>query len=304
MEAVQYSHHLAQLFKRALRRLEHIEGKELSDFDWQDVNHRDILARELYHDGKISVEECAPLMRDLVQPSPGGLLAVAYLSRLGQVGGDALKGFACGLVDGEPVPDALDAKDAVEVFDSFTQGMQLTKNARMLIAVYLLSSIYFSAAGRLEALERVAVLPCFPMDERRIIFPWAFGLEKDKEISTEVRVPEAPVALGRAAASYMVDVGFSAADVIRHITTYANDWADNRYVLNGALDLVERNGNELQQAIRRQAFEVCLQHPDASLRRRMYRLAARTESREFLQQAIKDPDSNVRHWALGMLKGN
>ncbi len=302
MEKMQVSQHMGQVFKRTLRYIERMTGAEVAEFDWQDVNHRDALARELYHDTKVVIEECIPLMRDLVQPSPGGLLALAWLSRVEQISGDMLQSFACGLIPGEPVEGALQDKDAAEVFERLTQGMHLTYNARVIIAIHLLSTVFIDAPSRVAALEKVMVLPSFGVRERKLIYAWAMGLEITPDVcdNGSIELPDPPVALARVAVCAMVDLGWSGNDVVRHIITSLSD-LDARYVLHGVLDLIERD-TDLQATIRRQAFEVCLQQTDASLRRRVYRLAARTESKEFLQLAIKDPDYNVRRWALGLLK--
>ena len=305
MEEMQASQHLGQIFKRTLRIIARKEGKTVNEFDWQDSKHRDVLARELYHDARISVEECAPLMRELVQPSPGGLLALAWLCQLGQINPDVLLSFSCGLINGEPVPDALEEKDAVEVFERMTQGVQTGSWARCIISFYLLSTVYISAKGRKECLLRIMTLPAFKHDERRLIFAWAMGLpvEEDYTSNSEMAIPSVPPALARVAVTCMVDLGLAATEIVRHIITRINDdWEDKRYVLNGMLDLIDRDTPDLQASVRRQAFDVCLASDDPALRRRAYRIAARTESKDFLKRATKDSDASVRTWAISMLK--
>ena len=303
---MQMSQHLGQIFKRTLRIIERRQGKNVNEFDWQDASHRDVLARELYHDARISIEECAPLMRELVQPSPGGLLALAWLCRLGQINPDVLMSFSLGLICGEPFPEALDEKDAVDVFERMTQGVQLPAGVRCVISFYLLATSFISAKGRKECLARVMTLPAFMHSEREVIVQWAMGFEPNMAnvgvSAADVSLPLVPMALSRLAVGYLVDLGYPATDCIRHIIKNIDGWEDKRYVLNGMLDLLDRSTQDIQSSTRRQAFDVCLTSDDPALRRRVYRIAARTESKDFLKQATKDSDASVRTWAVSMLK--
>lgn len=301
---MQVSQHLGQIIKRTERIVAHKVGKPSVGFDWQDSSHRDVLARELYHDTKISVEECAPLMRELVQPTPGGLLALAWLCRIGQVNPDVLESFSRGLICGEPFPDALDEKDSVDVFERMTQGVQIGSRVRCIISFYLLSTVFISAKGRKECLLRVMTLPAFKHDERRLIFSWAMGLEVEEGFadSSDASIPSVPPALVRIAVCCMVDLGVAATEVVRHIIENIEKWEEQRYVLNGMLDLIDRDTQDLQASVRRQAFDICLASDDPALRRRVYRIASRTEPKDFLKRATKDSDASVRRWAISMLK--
>ncbi|MBQ7568743.1 hypothetical protein IJT17_08065 [bacterium] len=259
----------------------------------------------LYHDAKISADECLPLMRELVQQSPGGLLALAWLCRLGPIRADELLEFISGLACGEPLPDALDAKDSVEVFEVLTQGMQYkTGSLRCLISCFLMANIYMSANGRKECLARVMNLPAFSHTERSWLFAWALGEKLDRDWTDDsISIPAAPLPLARLAVGYIVDMGRSATDVVRQVIDDIDSREEKSYVLNGILDLIDRDSTDLQASMRKRAFEVCLASDDPALRRRTYRIASRTETKEFLQQATKDRDASVRTWAIAMLKG-
>ena len=303
MEELQISQHVDQLIRRAVRAISRYEGRTVESFDWKDVRHRDMLAREIYHDTNASPDECAVLMRDLVQPSPGGMLALAWLSRIGQINGDALLNYVCGLIGGEPIPEALDVKDAVEVFERLTQIQPMSSQVRRAVSFYLLSTAYVSAKARVACLDRVMNLSAFIAEDRKIIYAWAMGLDVGLEIpNCDVPVPGVPAALARQAVASMVDLGWQSTEVIRHVISNIADWEDRRFVLNGVLDLIDRECPDLQASVRKQAFEVCLEHEDAALRRRVYRIATRTEPKDFLLKATKDPDASVRRWAVGMIK--
>lgn len=301
MEELQISQHMDQLIRRTVRAISRNVGHAVESFDWKDVNHRDMLAREIYHDCSASPDECLPIMRELVQPSPGGMLALAWLSRIGQINGDALLSYVCGLIGGEPIPEALDVKDALEVFERLTQIQPMSSQVRRAVSFYLLSTAYVSAKARVACLERVMTLSAFIAEDRKIIYAWAMGLDVGLELS-DVPVPSVPLALARQAVASMVDLGWQSTDVIRHVISNIADWEDRRFVLNGVLDLIDSECPDLQASVRKQAFEVCLEHEDAALRRRVYRLATRTEPKEFLLRATKDPDASVRRWAIGMIK--
>ena len=302
---MQVSQHLGQIIKRTERIVAHKTGKPVNDFDWQDATYRDVLARELYHDTKISLEECASLMRELVQPSPGGLLALSWLCRVGQINPDLLLSFSNGLLCGEPFPEALEEKDAVEVFECMTQGVQLSAGVRCIISCYLLATVFISAKGRKECLARVMTLPSFTHNERKKVVEWAMGLDVAVNASggeASAILPSAPNALARLAVVYMVDLGCPGKDLIQHIIKHIEEWEEQRYLLNGMLDLMERDTQDLQASVRRQVFDVCLASDDPALRRRVYRIAAKTEPKDFLKRATKDSDASVRRWAISMLK--
>jgi len=89
--------------------------------------------------------------------------------------------------------------------------------------------------------------------------------------------------------------------VVRSVIANLSGWADPRPILQGLLDLVDRNGADLQPALRRQALDLCRRQKEALLRRRAYQLAARTEAADFLGEALRDPDFGVRSWALSRL---
>ncbi len=293
--------HLQTVYNRALRRLGRTGSpEESSEIDPELL---DALARELCADRRVPDGLRREVLRELVAPTPGGLLALGWLCRNQPVEASTALNFVANLPSGEPLAEALDAREAVEALESLMRAMEASRSGRLGLVVRLLGSTLLNEAARSAALKRVVGGPWLTPGDRRTLVEWALGLDVADEIAAGFThsIPQAPAGLARTALPCLVDQGEDLAGVVRSVVANAASWADPRPLLQGLLDLLERSGPELQPALRRQALDLCRRHKEALLRRRAYQLAANTEGPDFLQEALRDPDFGVRSWALSRL---
>lgn len=289
--------HIDGVHRRALRRLGRPE-----DFDAEsiDIDLVDAMARELHADRNVPADVRKTVMRALVAPTPGGLQALGWLCRNDRVDPDAVLAFAGNLPVGPADEPALGEKESVEVVESVLKGCELPRLGRLGVCVRFLASPLFSDAGRAAALRRILAGPWLTVGDRRTLVEWALGAEVLEEIAAGFahQIPVAPASLSRTALVLLVDQGEDLAVVIRYAIQHLSSWTEPKHVLQGLLDLVERFGPDMQPALRKQALDVCRKVSETVVRRRAYQLAARTETDEFLRDALRDPDYGVRSWAL------
>lgn len=293
--------HIGAVHQRALRRLGRIDVEEgLGEVDLDLV---DAMARELHADRNVPLEVRKTVMRALVAPTPGGLQALGWLCRNERVDPEAVMAFAGNLPVGEPDEGALGEREASEVVESVLKGVDLPRMGRLGVCVRFLASPLLNETGRAAALRRAVSGPWLNVGDRRTLVEWALGAEVADEINAAFShaVPAAPPALARTALLCLVDQGEDLAVVVRYALANLGTWVDPRPILQGLMDLVERNGADMQPALRRQALDVCRKRSEALLRRRAYQLAARTEAPDFLREALRDSDFGVRSWALSRL---
>lgn len=292
--------HIDAVHRRALRRL---GRSEEFDADSIDIELVDAMARELHADRNVPTEVRKTVMRALVAPTPGGLQALGWLCRNDRVDPDAVLAFAGNLPVGPATEPALGEKESVEVVESVLKGCDLPRLGRLGVCVRLLASPLLSEAGRAAALKRILAGPWLNVGDRRTLVEWALGAEVLEEIAAGFShsVPVAPAGLSRTALVCLVEQGEDLAVVVRYAIQHLPSWTEPKHVLQGLLDLVERHGPEMQAALRRQALDVCRRVSETVIRRRAYQLAARTESDEFLREALRDPDYGVRSWAMSRM---
>ncbi len=287
--------------RRALRRLGRTEAAEGSveiDLDLVDA-----MARELYADRMAPAGVRREVMRALVAPSPGGLQALGWLCRNEPVDANAVMTYAANLPLGDSLPSALTERESVDAVESVMRSLEGSRTGRLGVAVHLLGSTLLSEPGRSAGLKRLVTGPWLTPGDRRTLVEWAVGLDVADEVAAGFAhsVPPAPPGLARTALTCLVDQGDDLASVVRSVIANLGNWADPRPILQGLLDLVDRNGTDMQPALRRQALDLCRRQKEALLRRRAYQLAARTEAPDFLREALRDPDFGVRSWALSRL---
>ena len=293
--------HMQTVHRRALRRLGRAETEEGAPEI--DLDLVDALARELCADRSVPPLVRREVMRALVAPTPGGLQALGWLCRNESVDPSAVMSYAANLPLGESDPEALGERESLEAVESVLRGMEATRSGRMGVCVRLLASTLLSEAGRAAGLRRLVTGPWLTPGDRRTLVEWAVGIEVADEVAATFShtVPPAPPGLARAALVCLVDQGDDLSAVVRSVIANLAAWADPRPLLQGLLDLVERSGSEMQPALRRQALDLCRRQKEALLRRRAYQLAARTESADFLKEALRDTDFGVRSWAMSRL---
>lgn len=292
---------LQTVYHRALRRLGRTGNPE--DSGEVDQEFLDVLAREMCADRRVPDGLRREVLRELVGPTPGGLQALAWLCRNQPMEPGVAMNFVAGLNAGDPTPDALAPREAVEALESLMRAMETSRSGRLEVVTRLLASPLFSETGRSAGLKRVVSGPWLTPGDRRTLVEWALGLDVVDEIAASFShsIPQAPVSLARTALPCLVDQGEDLAGVVRSVVANATSWEDPRPLLQGLLDLIESNGAELQPALRRQALDLCRRHKEALLRRRAYQLAADTEGPDFLREALRDRDFGVRSWALSRL---
>ncbi len=287
--------------RRALRRLGRTEDAEVaSEIDLDLV---DAMARELHADRMAPAGVRREVMRALVAPSPGGLQALGWLCRHEPVEAQSVMTYAANLPLGEAVPSALTERESLEAVEAVMGTLEGARTGRLGVAVHLLASTLLGEAGRSACLKRLVTGPWLTPSDRRTLVEWAVGLDVADEVVSGFAhgVPPAPPALARTALTCLVDQGDDLSSVVRSVIANLSGWTDARPILQGLLDLVDRNGADLQPALRRQALDLCRRQKEALLRRRAYQLAARTESPDFLREALRDSDFGVRSWALSRL---
>ncbi len=272
---------------------------------------RDVLAREVYEARNIGDDVRRQILSQLIQVSPGGILAFAWLCvKAGEtITVERIRSFCCEIANPETVmnltreasQEPLGVKDSLFCTEAILIKQELSRSDRICAMVCLMLSNCLSEEGRSAALEHSLEVKAFNSADRRVLCQWAMGLDVSDEISKGFlyEMPLPPAFLARMAIPCLVRIGEDATKVIRHILDNIECWNDTKPILQGVLDLMEmRERSEAQNSLRLRIYELCLASPDASLRRRAYSLGAITEGVGFLHRALKDKDLGVRNWAI------
>ena len=278
---------------------------------------RDVMAREVFEARNLADDLRFQVLRQLVQVSPGGVLASAWLcvNDGAKVGLDKLREFALQLIDPQTVKnltrdasrEPLAKVQALYAFSALISHPDFSRLDRLCMTVCLLLSDCFSEEARSAMLERTLELRVFNSADRRILCQWGMGLDVEDEISKGFlrEMPLPPTFLARKAITCLVRVGEDATKVVRHILDNIECWADTKPLLQGVLDIIEFTSQrgEAQTLPRQRIYELCIANPEASLRRRAYVLASATEGDELMRRALHDKDLGVRNWAMAYFNG-
>ncbi|MGM9993061.1 MAG: hypothetical protein ACI376_09520 [Candidatus Bruticola sp.] len=320
MDEVFSSAALQNIKRRARQRLRRCARRGLNEqVALTEQDCRDAWARELFR-ARLDQNIRQRAFSQLVQVSPGGLLALAWLCSNASetITVDKIISYACELADPdtnmnltrEASLEPLDKDDSLYCCEAILSKAEVSKNDRVCLLICLLMSNCLSEEGRSAIVERSLDMRCFDNSNRRTICQWAMGLDVEKDISvgflkpTQERPLLAPTFLARKAITCLVGTGEDASKVIRHIVKNFTCWPDTRAILHGMLDLMvsmepqERLDLQNQGVNSLGIYELCINYGDAAVRRRAYALAAETEDYEFLRKALHDKDLGVRNWAL------
>lgn len=74
------------------------------------------------------------------------------------------------------------------------------------------------------------------------------------------------------------------------------------HVASGALDLLSKKWDDLEEEVRLKLLEKAADLPDTSVRKRAYILGEKNIGREFLEQSLDDKAKSLRHWASDRLQ--
>ena len=74
------------------------------------------------------------------------------------------------------------------------------------------------------------------------------------------------------------------------------------HVASGALDLLSREWDDLEEDVRLELLEKAADLPDTSVRKRAYILGEKNIGIEFLEQSLDDKAKSLRHWASDRLQ--
>jgi len=317
---------IMQRFKRnAYKRLTRQSGGDNLNIEFTEQDFRDVLAREIFKSARLHDDIRRQAFCDLVQVSPGGILAMAWLCEAAGniVTVDKIKSFASEISDSDTIlnltreasKECLDKGQCIFCADAMLSRAELNRHERIDTVICLLISNCLSEEGRNAILEHTLEMRCFTAADRRIIYQWAMGLNVADEVARGFlkQMPASPSFLARIAIVCMVRVGEEATKVVNHILQNIDGFIDTRPILHGLLDLIEmrsrdykdrefRVGADPNIMFRQRVFELCVANENAALRRRAYTIAARTEEKNFLRQALEDKDLEVRIWALNYIK--
>ncbi|MBQ7503054.1 hypothetical protein IJT93_10185 [bacterium] len=317
---------LQRIKRNAIKRLRRNSGGDNLDIEPTEQDYRDILAREIFKAGNLNDEIRRQAFLNLVQVSPGGILAMAWLCEEASdiITVDKIKSFASEISDSNTVlnltravsKEGLDEAQCIFCADALLSRDELSRDERIDIIICLLISNCLSEEGRNAILAHTLEMRCFTAAERRILYQWAIGMDVKSYVACGFlkTMPYPPSFLARIAIVSLVRIGDDALKIVNHILNYIDSWIDTRSILHGLLDLIEmrsrdsrerefRAGSDPNILFRQRVFELCVASESASLRRRAYTIAAKTEGRDFLRQALKDKDLEVRIWALNYIKG-
>ncbi len=290
------------------------EQASVTEQDWIDA-----LAREIFKTKKLNDSTRQKALSQLIQVSPGGILAMAWLcENAGEtIMVDKIISFACELINPETEVnfareaslEPLKKEESLYCGKALVSKPELSNNDRVCLFICLLVSDYLSKEGRLALIEQSLGIRGFTADNKLTICQWALGLDVEKSVSSGfLKQPVyAPNFLARKAVTCLAKATENAPKVLRHIVENISYWSDDIMpLLHGVLDLMSLMDPEERIDLQNQKFKVqctalydlCRNYGDASVRRRAYALAAETESDEFLRSALHDDDLGVRNWAL------
>ncbi len=286
----------------ALRRLKRNTKEPIKELDADLV---DALARELFTGKKVPENLRAVLLPQMVQLSPGGMMALSWQCQHEDVSKETVLSAVSKIPRGAPLPDALNDEEAWEVVKGIESSVDNLKYARVGVCIMLLASPYFTEAARGGVLSRLLRFGSWTVNDRRTVLAWAMGLQVSESVVGQEfshPLPPAPMHLARNAINGLVSINEDLNRFIRNVLDGIANWEEPKYILQGVLDLVSKNDLDIIPALKKQAADICIKNADPSLRRRAYDLARTVDSENYLQMALRDPDFMVRNWALSMLK--
>lgn len=302
MDSLLNSVELQSVRVNALRRLKRNTKAPLKELD---VDLVDALARELFIENKVPDNLRAALLPQMVQLSPGGMMALSWQCMNEDSTKDIVLSIASKMPQGAPLPNALNEEEAWAVVRGIESSVNNMKYARTGVCIMLLASPYFTEAARAGVLARLLRFGGWTVNDRRTILAWAMGLQVGDKISGKefpCPIPDAPKHLARNAINGLIIINEDLNRFIRNVLDGIANWEEPKYILQGILDLVSKTDIDILPALRKQAADICIKQPDPSLRRRAYGMACSIDREHYLQLALRDPDFTVRNWALSMLK--
>lgn len=269
----------------------------------------DVLAREIFETRNLNDEVRRQALSQLIQVSPGGILAMSWLcfNSMKLISTENLFKFAKEISNPDTVMnltcsasrEPLEAEQCIYCAEAFLCNPDLPRADRTNLIICLLLSNCLSENGRSRVLEHVMDMRAFTTSERSTLAQWAMGLDVGSTVSQGFlgSMPLPPAFLARQGISCMVRYQ-SAADVISHVMKNFDCWNDTRPLLQGILDVIENQPSDVVTLPHTSIFECCIASEDPRLRRRAYTLAEATESAEFMHRALHDSDLGVRSWAI------
>lgn len=302
MDSLLNSVELQSVRVNALRRLKRNTNKPLTELDADLV---DALARELFINKKVSDNLRAALLPQMIQLSPGGLMALSWQCLHEDSAKDVVLSVISKMPQGDPLPNALNEDEAWEVVKGIESRVNNMKYARVGVCIMLLASPYFTEPARGGVLSRLLKFGSWTVNDRRTILAWAMGLQINDKISSQefpCEIPGSPLHLARNAINGLTSINEDLNRFIRNVLEGIANWEEPKYILQGVLDLVSKNDLDILPALKKQAADMCIKHSDPSLRRRAYGLASAIDGEQYLQLALRDPDFMVRNWALSMIR--
>ncbi len=302
MDSLLNSVELQPIRVNALRRLKRNTKAPLKELDADLV---DALARELFIDKKVPENLRAALLPQMVQLSPGGMMALSWQCMHEDSVKDIVLSVASKMPQGDPLPNALNEEEAWAVVKGVESSVNNMKYARVGVCIMLLASPYFTESARAGVLARLLRFGSWTVNDRRTILAWAMGLQVSDKISGQefpYPIPASPLHLARNAINGLISINEDLNRFIRNVLDGIANWEEPKYILQGVLDLVSKTDIDILPALRKQAADICIKQPDPSLRRRAYGMACSIDGEQYLQMALRDPDFMVRNWALSMMK--
>jgi len=112
-----------------------------------------------------------------------------------------------------------------------------------------------------------------------------------------------PGSVRRRAVVWLAELGEDSTDLLDNLlkpNTVRDSGGD--HVASGALDLLSKEWDDLEEDLRMDLLEKAADLPDTSVRKRAYILGEKNIGREFLEQSLDDKAKSLRHWASDRLQ--
>ena len=294
-------------------------GTKITEQDWNDV-----YAREVLKDPALRTEVRVNILVNLVQASPGGILAMAWLCEVAsnRITPDMIRNFSLELFRSDLYATkltrsasrkTLDEKECIYCLDCFMSTNGLSEDDRLAVLMCFLKCDCISEAARSKSLIYCSENHSWGLgDAVNKLILWAIGYIGISELRGRLgfltEIPESPAFLARPAIVEYARLGKDITKLVRYIIQKLvsseekkASLNDDRYILHAFLDLTEDNHIKLDGTI----FSICVRSNDASVRRRAYSLAAANKSfmnteegKKLFSSAMKDKDVNIRNWAV------